>query len=287
MTGFGKSNVETKDVAIDVTVRAVNGRFLDVKVYSPKIYSSLELDIRKRLSKKIFRGSVEVYISRRSFGSSEKIYFNEKLAEQWLKGFNKVSKRLKLNEVNDSRVLLNVPEFFKVDETVSLSAKEKAQLYKVIDKATDLCVTVRSKEGEGLKKDISLYMSNLHKNLVLIKKSRTQVVKSLNEKYKLRLEKLGFPGEIDEQRLAQEIVVHIDKSDISEEIQRLGAHISAIKTLINQKGSIGKKLDFYAQELLREVNTIGSKSSSANLTHTVVEAKGIVEKYREQVQNVE
>ena len=93
--------------------------------------------------------------------------------------------------------------------------------------------------------------------------------------------------EIDEQRLAQEVIIYVDKSDISEEIQRLGAHINAIKSLMNQKGSIGKKLDFYAQELLREVNTIGSKSSTAELTHVVVEAKGIVEKYREQVQNVE
>lgn len=98
---------------------------------------------------------------------------------------------------------------------------------------------------------------------------------------------MGFPGEIDEQRLAQEVVIYIDKSDISEEIQRLGAHIEAIKKLLNQPGSIGKKLDFYAQELLREVNTIGSKSSNAGLTQVVVDAKAIVEKYREQVQNVE
>ncbi|MCJ8277011.1 MAG: YicC family protein [Bdellovibrionales bacterium] len=287
MTGFGKSSSESKDCAIDVTVKAVNGRFLDVKIFGPKIYSSLEIDIRKRLSKKLLRGTVEVFINRKSFGATEKIHFNDKLAEQWLKGFQKVSKKLKMDEVNDSRILLNVPEFFKIDETNSLSSKEKTLLYKTLDKAVESCGQVRGKEGDGLKKDLSQHINNLNKKLSLIKKQRDQAAKALKEKYLLRLEKLGFPGEIDEQRLAQEVVIHIDKSDISEEIQRLGAHIEAIKKLIQQPGSIGKKLDFYAQELLREVNTIGSKSSNAGLTQVVVDAKAIVEKYREQVQNVE
>lgn len=287
MTGFGKADLQTADFALDVTVRTVNGRFLEVKIHGPKIYNALEIELRKRIGKTLKRGTVEVYINRKSFHGSEQVSFNEKLAKKWLSGFNKAASQLKLDEVSDPRVLLNIPDFIKVEETCVISSKEKSALFKTIDKAVKLCSDLRGQEGKSLQKDLQSHLMGLTKQLASVKKLRGKTLKDLDKKYKARLEKLGLSGEVDEQRLAQEIVIQIDKSDISEEIQRLEAHIVAVQSLVKQSGSIGKKLDFYAQELLREINTIGSKSTSSQLTQVIVEAKGLVEKYREQVQNVE
>lgn len=287
MTGFGKSLVETSDFQLDVSARAVNGRYLEVKVYGPKIYNDLELEIRKRVSKHILRGNLDIYINRKLYNGSEEIQFNTKLAKKWLSGFKKMAKDLNLDPNIDSAVLLERPEFIKVEEASQLTSKEKTALFKAIDQAVKSCSQVRAVEGESLKTDISKHLSKLNQVLSKIKKLRASTVKKLQERYTERLKKLDMPGEIDEQRLAQEIVIMVDKSDISEEIQRLEAHLTVLQKLINQNESIGKKLDFYAQELLREVNTIGSKSGSSELTQAVVEAKTCIEKYREQVQNVE
>ena len=289
MTGFGRFYKQIKGMDIDVSIRSVNSRFLDIKIHSPKIYGPLEIEIRKKISQKIKRGYVEVFISRRCSGVSQQIHFNEELAKNWLKGFHGVSKKLKLEPVKDSMVLLQIPDFIflKPEDESSLKPGEKAALFKIFDRALSDCFKIKDREGVSLKRDLKGYLQALFKQLVLIKKMRGQVLKDLDKKYKNRLGKLGFSGDIDPQRLAQEIVIQMDKSDISEEIQRLETHIEAAGLVISGSGSLGKKLDFYAQELLREINTIGSKSANSQLTQIVVESKTLVEKYREQVQNVE
>jgi uncharacterized protein (TIGR00255 family) len=174
-----------------------------------------------------------------------------------------------------------------VEEAGSITPKEKKVFFETVLKAAEACAKVREDEGTSVQKDLKKHIDLLKKLSVKIEKLRGQTAKDLQKKYQQRLEKLNIPGEVDEQRMAQEVVILIDKSDISEEIQRLKAHLEALTDLIHSDGSIGKKLDFYAQELLREVNTIGSKSTTSELTQFVVEAKGAIEKYREQVQNVE
>jgi uncharacterized protein (TIGR00255 family) len=287
MTGFGKATSQSPDFLLDVTVKAVNGRFLEIKFHGPKHYNVLESEMRKRVAKHIKRGTVDIYLNRKVFNGSEKVLFNTKLAKKWLAGFNAMAAELKLSKAESSEVLLAVPELIKVEEANVVSGKEKTTLMKSLEEALTACAKVRSTEGSTLKKDIQWHLKSLGSQVQKIKKLRDKTRKELMGKYKKKLESYEAPGEFDEQRIAQEIVIQVDKSDISEEIQRLEAHIKAICTLISEDGSIGKKLDFYAQELLREVNTVGSKSTSSDLTQVVVEAKGFVEKYREQVQNVE
>ncbi|MEO0336905.1 MAG: YicC/YloC family endoribonuclease [Pseudomonadota bacterium] len=287
MTGFGKATSQSPDFLLDVTVKAVNGRFLEIKFHGPKIYNILESEMRKRVAKHIKRGTVDLYFNRKVFNGSEKVLFNSKLAKKWLAGFNAMAAELKLQQAQTSEVLLSVPELIKVEEANVVSSKEKTALFKSLEDALSSCAKVRSSEGASLKKDIQWHLKSLSAQVQKVKKLRDKTRKDLLEKYKKRLESYDTPGEFDEQRVAQEIVIQVDKSDISEEIQRLEAHIKAITSLVKDSGTIGKKLDFYAQELLREVNTVGSKSSSSDLTQVVVEAKGFVEKYREQVQNVE
>jgi uncharacterized protein (TIGR00255 family) len=287
MTGYGKSNLQNANFAFDITVRAVNGRFLEVKIYSPKSLQYIENEIRQKVSDIINRGTIEISINKKNFSGEEEIHFNSQLAKKWLNGFNKVLKDLNMNPATDPQMLLSISDFVKFEEPKNISKNEKNTLIKLILNAVEKCDSVRIKEGLGLKKDIKKYLSLLKTDVQLISKNRDKNIKELNKKYEERLKKINSAIDVDEQRLFQEVVIQLDKIDISEEIQRLLAHLEAIDELTMQKGSIGKKLDFYAQELLREVNTIGSKSPSSDLTQIVVNAKSLIEKYREQVQNVE
>ena len=287
MTGFGKANFESSDVLIDVSVKAVNGRYLEIKIHGPKIYNALESEIRKKISPFVKRGTLDIYVNRRSLGATDPIVFNEKLAKKWLGGFSKMAMNLGLEKPKQAEILLQVPELIKVEESQKISAKEKAALLKVIADAVSRCAKVRFSEGKSLKSDLNHHIDSLSKRLSKMKKMRSIVANDLAKKYEQKLEKLNIPGEVEPQRLAQEVVILIDKTDITEELQRLDAHLEAIKKLFGSTESIGKKLDFYAQELLREVNTIGSKCTHAELTGLVVDCKGFIEKYREQVQNVE
>ena len=287
MTGYGKATSQSPDFLIDVAIKAVNGRYLEIKFHGPKIYHGLEAEIRKRIAKVVKRGTFDIYINRKVYNGSEKLLFNQPLAKKWLKGFNAMAKELNLESNHGSEILFQVPELVKVEENHSVSANEKKVLYQTVDWAIKSCAAVRATEGKSLKTDISKHISSLSKCVDKIKKLRSKINKELIKKFHQRLENLNYPGEIDEQRIAQEVVVQVDKTDINEEVLRLEAHFKAIQKLVKSDDSIGKKLDFYAQELLREVNTIGSKASSSDLTQLVVECKGHIEKYREQVQNVE
>ncbi len=287
MTGFGKASSHSNDYHLDVTVRAVNGRFFEVKFHGPTIYKGLETEIRKKVSQQMQRGTIDIYFNRKVLKGSETVLFNKKLAKKWLNGFNAMAKELGLQPAQDAQVLLSIPDLVSVDEAGNVGASEKSILNATLEKALMSCDKVRSVEGKGLKKDIQGHLKKLGQQVSKIKKLRDQTKKDLQKRYQKKLEGYEMPGDIDEQRVAQEIVIQVDKSDISEEIQRLEAHIKAIGKLVQTTGAIGKKMDFYAQELLREVNTIGSKSTSSELTQEVVEAKGLIEKYREQVQNVE
>jgi len=164
---------------------------------------------------------------------------------------------------------------------------EKKLLLQLVQKAAKACVSERLREGDGLKKDVAHHIKELEKCVKKISQLRQRSIKEIRKRFEERLKLLLENYDKEDPRFIQELVLLIEKSDISEEIQRLQTHITAIQKIFQQKGRLGKKLDFFAQELLREINTIGSKSGSAAIAQCVVEAKGAVEKYREQVQNIE
>jgi uncharacterized protein (TIGR00255 family) len=149
------------------------------------------------------------------------------------------------------------------------------------------CDSERRREGLALKKILRSYLDQLQSIVVNIGRSRVEAGQRIQERYRLRLEKLCLSNEVDAHRIAQEIAIQLDKADINEEIDRLGEHVRVWKAMLNASGHQGKKMDFYTQELLREINTIGSKAQWTVITHQVVEGKTIIEKLREQVQNVE
>ena len=160
-------------------------------------------------------------------------------------------------------------------------------MFEVFYAALKSCEKERVREGEAIKKHLLVLVSGLEKEVQKILSLRNEANQHLQEKYEAKIKSRLKTSEIDYQRLSQEIVIQLEKGDINEEIQRLGEHVANFRMLVRNPQSEGKKLDFYTQELLREVNTIGSKSQISDITQSVIEAKTLIEKLREQVQNVE
>lgn len=289
MTGFGTNRAQSTDVTLEISVRSVNGRFLEPRFHLPREYMTFESELRKLLSDRLKRGTVDVFITRRvrSSGSKATLQVNRELARRYVQGYRALAKDLKLKEDLHLEVIARLPEVVKLEESSETDSKEKALVLKSFKAAVDACQAERQREGKALQRELEKMLSSLEKQVQGILALREDANRQLQEKFETRLAGRLKGGELDPQRLSQEIVLQLDKSDINEELQRLGEHIKNYRQILVSREAEGKKLDFYTQELLREVNTIGSKSQVARITQSVVEAKTIIERLREQVQNVE
>ena len=293
MTGFGVARVQSNDLTIEVSIRAVNGRYLETRFHTPRLYYAFESELKKKLSGTIARGTVDIYISRKikSTGSSAKVVGNTKLALEYLKVFKKMATDLKFTDAIRLEHIAKMPDVIHVEEIDTIHLNEAGLIKKVFDAALKKIEIERVREGMALKKDLSKNLKDLQKHMLKISKLRDEANATLQERFetriKLRLAKEISNNLVDAQRISQEIVMQLEKADINEEITRLSEHLKNFEKLIEAPLVEGKKLDFYTQELLREVNTIGSKSQVAGITEAVVESKTLIERIREQVQNIE
>lgn len=289
MTGFGSASLSNTVVELEVNVRAVNGRFLEMRLHLPREYAPLESALKKQLSSIFVRGTVDVYVLRKlkTQAQTKKISVQQDIAAEYLKGLKKLKSSLKLNDEVRLDTIVRLPDVVRVEEQTGLTPSEKSLVEKAFKKAAESCDEERSREGSSLNKELTKQLQVLEKLVGSFTSVRENANDELEKRFKDRLDKLGFEGKVDPQRLAQEIIMQLDRTDINEELARLKEHVGAYQQLLESSEPQGKKMDFYAQELLREVNTIGSKSHVAKLTSLVVEAKTVVERIREQVQNVE
>ncbi len=293
MTGYGLARSQSNEVSIEVSVRAVNGRFLENRFHLPRGYYGFESDLKKKLTEFIKRGTVDVYISRKQKANSvsSKIVMNTKLASEYLKAFRKLSKDLQMNEAVKFELITRQSDVIQIEEQDQIAPNEIILLKKTFEAALKKFEVERLREGLALKKDLQKNLKDLQKYVLKISKLREDANKMLQEKFeaklKSRLPKDAAAQGIDPQRITQEIVIQLEKADINEEITRLNEHLKNFEKIIELDVVEGKKLDFYTQELLREVNTIGSKSQVAGITESIVESKTLIERIREQVQNVE
>jgi len=293
MTGYGLCRAQTNEVSLEISIRAVNGRFLETRFHLPKPYFLFESDLKKKLSEYALRGTVDIYISRKlkTAHSAGKVVINTKLAQEYLKSFKKLAKDLKLNDAIRFDLISRQNDVIIMEETDTLNQQEVVLLKKAFEVALKKFEQEKIREGGALKKDLSKNLTALQKHVLKISKLRDDANKYLQEKFEAKI-KSRLPKElagqsVDPQRISQEIVIQLEKADINEELIRLTEHLKNFEKLIENSVVEGKKLDFYTQELLREVNTIGSKSQVAGITESVVEAKTLIERIREQVQNIE
>lgn len=289
MTGYGREAYEDENFALDIEVKSINSRYLDISIRMPNQFNFLDDKIRKLIKDKISRGRVDVFI-RTSKRNITKSNINVDL-DAALDMKEKLESIIKHTGIY-SRVSLN--DILRNEDVLSYEAEDLDQDYltnvilSVLGDAIVDLEEMRSAEGTNLKEELLTLLSGVEDNLSKIR----DLSRDFTSEYKEKLEEsigrlLDDKSIIDEDRLANEIVFYADRADIQEEISRMTSHIDQFKKSLDGSSPIGKKLDFITQEMLRETNTIGSKSSKEEITIIVIEQKTLIEKIKEQVQNIE
>lgn len=289
MTGYGSAKRELKNFQVELNIKSVNGRFLELRFHIPKEYVAIETELRKILPEYFARGTVDIFCSRKVKSQNEvtEVEINFALADKIHKELTALNKRLKLkNDIHLNQIISSAP-IMRVKEEAELSKAERAEVIHLLKESAKKCLAERLREGQALKKEFLNLLGQLAKQVDEIKKLKEIHNVEVSQRLKEKIKSKGLVENMDESKFQQELFFWTEKTDIAEEIQRLEEHIRNYKNLLLSKNSNGKKIDFYTQELLREINTIGSKSQSSKITQHVVEAKSLIEKLKEQAQNIE
>jgi len=289
MTSFGRSNSEEgKKRVFTVEMKSVNSRYLDVNIRMPKSIISLEEEIRKMISNSLNRGKVDVFINIKNYNEGAgvpKIDIN--LAQGYLQCLKEIEE--KLNIKNDISVMqiARFPEVITMIEEEDKIDEIWEELKPLISSSLDMMINMREVEGEKLKEDILIKINQIEELVSKVEEFADSIPKVFKQKLEERLKDLLGNVEVDENRIATEVCILADKATVDEEIIRLNSHINQVRETLKLNEPIGRKLDFIVQEMNRETNTIGSKSSDIKMTNIVIDIKNILEKIREQVQNIE
>ena len=289
MTSFGSSNSEEgKKRVFTVEMKSVNSRYLDVNIRMPKSIISLEEEIRKMISNSLNRGKVDVFINIKNYNEGAgvpKVDIN--LAQGYLQCLKEIEE--KLNIKNDISVMqiARFPEVITMIEEEDKIDEIWEELKPLISSSLDMMINMREVEGEKLKEDILIKINQIEELVSKVEEFADSIPKVFKQKLEERLKDLLGNVEVDENRIATEVCILADKATVDEEIIRLNSHINQVRETLKLNEPIGRKLDFIVQEMNRETNTIGSKSSDIKMTNIVIDIKNILEKIREQVQNIE
>ena len=289
MTGFGRGEYKNDNYHFIVECRTINHKYADINIRLPRKISFLEDKIRSVVKDYIKRGRVDLYIKLDLIGSEDvNLKFDEKLATQYVNILKNIKSTF---ELQDDITVMNIAKFPDVIKSEEKEEDEDllwSMLKESLQDALLRLKDMRSEEGIKLANDIDMRCDLLNNYIEEIEKYSYNVVNDYKERLKNRItEILDDPSLVDETRLAQEVAIYADKCSITEEIVRFRSHINQLKNAIHKNESIGRKIDFLIQEMNRETNTIGSKSSDLNITNLVVEVKSELEKIREQIQNIE
>ncbi|GAA0085446.1 YicC family protein [Clostridium sp. CTA-7] len=289
MTSFGRaSSEEGNKYLFSVEMKSVNSRYLDINIRLPKSIISLEEEIRKLINMKLFRGKVDIFINQKSYSTGEGVArLNLKLAESYYNCLKEIEGNLGVkNDITATQIARFSDVITIVEEESSI--EEIWQVIKpLIASALIMMDNMRINEGEKLKEDILSKLNEIESLVYKIEEIADTVPNTYKKKLENKLKDLLDGIEIDEARIAQEIAIIADKSAVDEEITRLKSHLNQMRETFNEEGQIGRKLDFIIQEMNREANTIASKSSDMNMTNYVINIKNLIEKIREQSQNIE
>ena len=288
MTGFGRCEISEAERKFTVELKGVNHRYLDVNIRMPKKLNFFESSIRNLLKQYAQRGKVDIFITYEDFSEGQVLLkYNESLAGEYLKYFKQMEEKFSLD--NDIKVstLSRYPEVLTMEEQSMDEEELWNGLKKALEGAFQQFVETRIVEGENLKKDIVAKLDELLKLVGYIEERSPEIVKEYRAKLSARVKELLEDTQIDEGRLAAEVVIFADKICTDEETVRLRSHIEHVKSTLDAAEGIGRKLDFIAQEMNREANTILSKANDLEVANHAINLKTEIEKVREQIQNIE
>ena len=288
MTGFGRCEVQEEDRKISVEMKSVNHRYLDVNIKMPKKLNFFEAAIRNELKNYIQRGKVDIFITWEDYTESNAcVKYNKELAAEYMVYLRQMAEDFDLD--NDVRVscLSRYPEVLTMEEQTIDEEKLWKLLEKGIKGAAENFVETRIKEGENLKNDLLEKLEGMLTHVEFITERSPIIIAEYRKKLEEKVKELLQDTKVDENRLLMEVTIYADRVCVDEELVRLRSHIEATRDALISGGGIGRKLDFIAQEMNREANTILSKSSDLEISNRAIELKTEIEKVREQIQNIE
>ena len=288
MTGFGRCEVLKDSRKFTVELKSVNHRYLDVNIRMPKKLNFFETSIRTLLKSYADRGKVDIFITYEDLSQSQvSVKYNAALAAEYLKYLNQMAEEFSLD--NDVRVstLSRYPEVFTMEECSEDEDELWNGLKEALEGAFSQFVEMRTKEGERLKEDILLKLDLLSEQIRFIEERSPQIIAEYRTKLEEKMRELLEDTQIDDNRIAAEVILFADKICTDEEVVRLKSHIQHMKETLEESNGIGRRLDFIAQEMNREANTILSKANDLDISNRAISLKTEIEKIREQIQNIE
>lgn len=288
MTGFGRCEITENDRKFTVEMKAVNHRYLDVNIKMPKKLNFFESAIRTELKNYISRGKVDVFITYEDYSeNTSSVRYNKEIAEEYLKYLKQMAQDFGLDDDIRVSTLSKYPEVFTMEESTIDEEELWKSLQKAVDGAAEMFVQTRITEGEHLRDDLIDKLDGMLKLVDFIAERSPKIVAEYRAKLEDKVKELLADNTMDENRILTEVTIFADKVCVDEELVRLKSHIETTKNTLIEGGSIGRKLDFIAQEMNREANTTLSKSNDLEISNCAIELKTEIEKVREQIQNIE
>ncbi len=288
MTGFGRGNNLNELIEVTAEIRAVNHRYFEFSARMPRSCSFLEDKLKALCNSRISRGKTELFITiEAKKASGGEIIVNEEYVEAYLKAAKSLSKKYHLkNDITVSR-LTESGDAFTFKKTVLDEETLEEAIIPAVNSAIDAFIEMRRAEGERLAADLIEKTNAIISNVEFIEQRSPETVKAYRERLEQKIKEVLADSNIDEQRIITEAAIFADKVAVDEETVRLRSHIKQFNDMLNSNEPVGRKLDFIVQEMNRETNTIGSKAQDTEILNRVVDNKAIIEKIREQVQNIE
>lgn len=288
MTGFGRSESITKDRKIVIEMKSVNHRYCDLNIKMPKKFNFFEAGIRNYLKKYIGRGKVDIFITYEDYTENNfAVKYNPEIAGEYMKYLNEIAETFHLRNDISPATLSKYPEVLSLEETAENQEELWKDIVTIIDDAAEQFVESREVEGENLKNDLLEKLDGMLSMVDYIEKTSPSLIESYRNRLEEKVKEMLENTIIDENRIATEVVLYADKICVDEETVRLRSHIESTRALLLEGDNVGRKLDFIAQEMNREANTILSKANSLDISNKAIDLKTEIEKVREQIQNIE
>ncbi|MEF2852577.1 MAG: YicC/YloC family endoribonuclease [Lachnospiraceae bacterium] len=288
MTGFGRCEHVQGNRKFTVEIKAVNHRYFDVNIKMPKKFNFFESAIRSVMKEYIQRGKVDVFITCEDDTENNfSLKYNENIAGEYLKYYRRMAEHFGLKDDITVSVLGTCPEVFAMEEQTVDEEEIWALLETALRGALEQFVETRTREGENLRNDLIGKLDGMLRDVDAVETRYPHVLEEYRSRLREKVDALLTDSQMDESRLAAEVILYADKICTDEETVRLRSHIEGMKTELLQGGSIGRKLDFIAQEMNREANTILSKANDLQTSNLAINLKTEIEKVREQIQNIE
>ncbi len=288
MTGYGKGIAENEDARVTIEMKSVNHRYLDLNIKLPKKLNFLESQVRNKISESIFRGKVDVYITLDEHSDAcYQVSVNDAIALKYYESISAMAEKLGVDNDMKASSISRLPDVIELQEMDADEDSLKSLVMEALEACISQFIAARIAEGNRLEDDLIAKMDEMLALVDKLEERSPKIIEEYRSRLTAKVHELLEDSHIDENRIAQEVVIYADKVCIDEEMVRLKSHVSETRSVFDLDKEVGRKLDFLAQELNREANTILSKSTDVEIADIGITLKTLIEKVREQIQNIE